>query len=266
MSFLEGAASGAFFCMCELFKNERIDDLQVGGLKMIQAESGYRFSLDPFLLADFIDVRDGDEVVDLGTASGVLPLLLASTTSATSVVGVELQEALYDRAKRNIVLNNLSDKVDFKLLDVREIVNGGCLGVESFDVVVMNPPYRAPLAGRVSRGNERAICRHELHGNIVDFLRAACWLVRQGGSINVVFLAERLPELLGEMKSCGLEPKRLRLVHSDRERDAHLVLVEARKGGRPGLKVQPPLYIYVDCNYSDEIRRIFDAVPTAEQD
>lgn len=248
--------------MCKLFQNERIDDLQIGGLKMIQSESGYRFSLDPFLLADFTTVRKGNSVVDLGTGSGILPLLIATTTLAVSVVGVELQEALFDRARRNVELNGLIGKVDIKQLDVRDVVKKGGFEVESFDVVVMNPPYRAPLTGRVSKDDERAICRHELHGNIEDFLRAASWLVRQGGGVNVVFLSERLPELLGEMKSCGLEPKRLRLVYSDREREAHLVLVEGRKGGRPGLTIAPPLYIYEAGECSTEIQRIFGDTST----
>ena len=229
---------------------------------MIQAESGYRFSLDPFLLADFAIICTGEKVVDLGTATGILPLLIAATTSAKSVVGVELQKALYDRARRNVDLNGLAEKVDIKHVDVRMIVKAGCFAAETYDVAVMNPPYRSTKSGRIAPDSERAASRHELQGGIVDFLRAARWLVRQGGSVNVVFLVERLPELLGEMKSCGLEPKRLRMVHSSSERDAHLVLVEGRKGGRPGLKVEAPLNIYEEGEYSGEILRIFKGPPT----
>jgi tRNA1Val (adenine37-N6)-methyltransferase len=243
--------------MSELHENERIDGLQVGGLKMIQAEDGYRFSLDPFLLADFSSVRRGDTVADLGTASGVLPLLIATTTEAAVVVGVEVQESLYERAVRNVALNRLNGRIDVKLLDVRDISKTGDFKSDSFDVVVMNPPYRTPLAGRVSAGNERAACRHELNGNIADFLQSAKWLLRHGGSVNIIFLAERLPELLQEMMVCGLEPKRMRMVHSDHERGAHLILVEGRKGGRPGLTVQSPLYIYEEGEYTAEIRQIF---------
>jgi tRNA1Val (adenine37-N6)-methyltransferase len=242
--------------MCTLHENERIDALQVGGLKMIQAEDGYRFSLDPFLLADFAEVRGGERVVDLGTASGILPLLFAATTQAAAVVGVELQKSLYERAIRNIDLNGLSEKLTVELLDVRDVVKGGFIP-ESFDVAVMNPPYRMPTAGRVSLDDERAACRHELNGNIVDFLHASRWLLRRGGAVNIIFLAERLPELLREMQVDGLEPKRLRMIHSDRIRTAHLVLVEGRKGGRPGLTVQPPLYIYEEGEYTEEIQRIF---------
>ena len=229
---------------------------------MIQAKSGYRISLDPFLLVDFAVIRDGSTVIDLGTGSGILPLLVAATTKTASVVGVELQESLFDRALRNVELNGLVGRVDVRKLDVRDIVKGRSLEVESFDVVVTNPPYRTSLAGRVASNVERAICRHELNGSIRDFLRAAGWLVRQGGSVNVVFLAERLPELLREMQFIGLEPKRLCMVHSDREREAHLVLVEARKGGRPSLKVLAPLYIYAEGEYTEEIRHIFDSEMT----
>lgn len=243
--------------MCTLSENERIDTLQVGGLRMIQAEDGYRFSLDPFLLADFAEVRGGERVVDLGTASGILPLLFAATSQASAVVGVELQKSLYERALRNIDLNRLSEKLSVELLDVRDVATSGMFVSESFEVVVMNPPYRMPTAGRVSLGDERSACRHELNGNIVDFLHASQWLLRHGGGVNIIFLAERLPELLREMQLCGLEPKRLRMVHSDRGLGAHLVLVEGRKGGRPGLTVQSPLYIYEEGEYTEEIRRIF---------
>ena len=244
--------------MCELLRNERVDDIQIGGLKLIQLRNGYRFSIDPILLADFIVVRNHQAVVDLGTGSGILPLLIAKRTTASSVIGIELQQSLFDRARRNIELNGLTKKVDVRCLDVRDIANEACFAVESFDVAVMNPPYRSSHSGRISFDDERAICRHELNGDFKDFLFTSRWLVRQGGSVNVVFLAERLPELLREMQAIGLEPKRLRMVHSDREREAHLVLVEARKAGRPGLKILPPLFIYADGEYSEEIRRIFD--------
>jgi tRNA1Val (adenine37-N6)-methyltransferase len=245
--------------MSGLYKNERIDALQTGGLKMIQAEDGYRFSLDPFLLANFSLIHKHDRVVDLGTASGILPLLIAGTTEAATVVGIELQESLYERAVRNVALNGLSGKIDIRLMDVRDVVKSSDFNVESFDVVVMNPPYRTPSTGRLSVGDERAACRHELNGGIADFLKAAKWLLRHSGSVNIVFLVERLPELLGGMSECGLEPKRLRMVHSDRTRSAHLVLVEGRKGSRPGLEVLSPLYIYEDGEYTAEIRRIFAA-------
>ncbi len=255
-SFL-GAPVGAFFRMYTLNENERIDALQVGGLKIIQAEDGYRFSIDPFLLADFSEVRIGERVVDLGTASGIMLLLFAATSRAAAVVGIELQESLYKQAVRNISLNGLAEKITVELLDVRDVVKSGPFIPESFEVAVMNPPYRMPTAGRVSKGSERAACRHELNGSFVDFLHASRWLLRHGGGVNIIFLAERLPELLREMALCGLEPKRLRMVHSDRERAAHLVLVEGRKGGRPGLTVLPPLYIYEEGEYTEEIRRIF---------
>ncbi len=244
--------------MCKLNKNERIDAVQVDGLRMIQAQDGYRFSLDPFLLADFSAVRKGDRVIDLGTASGILPLLIAATTEMQAVVGVELQQTLYDRAVRNVELNGLCSKVTIRLLDVRNIVKEKSLPAGGFEVVLMNPPYRIPTAGRLSAGGERAACRHELNGTINDFLHASHWLVRHGGAVYLIFLAERLPELLRQMQLCSLEPKRLRMIHSDRRRDAHLVLVEGRKGGRPGLTVQSPLYIYEEGEYTKEIRRLFN--------
>lgn len=221
---------------------ETLDELSIGNLKILQAEKGYRFSLDPVLLARFVEVRQGDVVVDLGTGSGILPLLLARLSEAQRLIGIELQPTLFDRACRNVELNCLGKRVQMVLGDLRHVRS--LLPVASADLVVSNPPYRQVGRGRISPADERAAARHELAGGLQDFVSAAGWLLNNGGRFAVIYLAERLPELLTQMVVAGIEPKRLRMIHPRQLDAARMVLVEGRKGGRQGLYVEKPLYVY----------------------
>lgn len=234
---------------------ETLDELRPAGLKIIQAKSGYRFSLDPVLLCAFARVAKGERVADLGTGSGVLPLLLATRTGAGKIVGVEIQSTLADRARRSVLINGLQDKIDILEGDLRNL--RGRLEPQAFDVVVANPPFRRPGTGRQAPVTERAVARHELAGGLADFLRAAAFLLKDGGRFYIVFLAERLVELLAGMRELRLEPKRLRCVHPRRGEGAGLVLVEGRKAGRAGLLVEPPLHVYDGEAYSAEILAIY---------
>lgn len=221
---------------------ETVDELSVGNLRLIQAEKGYRFSLDPVLLARFVAVRSGATVVDLGTGSGILPLLLAKLSDARELLGIERQPQLAKRAERNIELNGLQERVRIVPGDVRLIRQ--LLPVDSADLVVSNPPYRQVGKGCISPADERAAARHELAGGLADFVAAAAWLLKNGGNFALIYLAERLPELFAQMIANGIEPKRLRMIHPRRLESARMALVEGRRGGRPGLIVEPPLYIY----------------------
>lgn len=231
--------------------DETLDDLRLGDLKVIQARAGYRFSLDPVLLCGFTDLQGVAAAVDLGTGSGVIPLILARTSRVKQIVGVELQPGLADRARRSVDLNGLGERVEIVEGDLRELARS--LGVGKFDLVLSNPPFRHGGSGRIAPNGERAAARHELAGGLPDFLKAAALLLRPGGSCCLIYLAERLTDLLVELRSAGLEPKRLRLVQSRDGEAPRLVLVEARKGGRPGLAVQPPLLIYAGEGYSSEV-------------
>jgi tRNA1Val (adenine37-N6)-methyltransferase len=239
-----------------LRSNETLDDLRPAGLKVIQAKCGYRFSLDPVLLCAFARVEGGETVADLGTGSGVAPLLLAARTRAKKIVGVEIQPGLADRARRSVLLNCLQDRIDILEGDLRRLQ--GSLEPQTFEVVVANPPFRPPGTGRQAPVSERAAARHELAGGLTDFLRAASYLLKNGGRLYIVFLAERLAELLVGMRELRLEPKRLRCVHSRAGERGSLVLVEGRKGGRSGLAIEPPLYVYDGEGYSAEILAIYE--------
>lgn len=234
-----------------LQEGETLDDLRLGGLKIIQQKDGYRFSLDPVLLCAFSQVARGETVVDLGTGSGVIPLLLARQTDAARIIGVERQPALADRARRSVALNHLEDRITIQSGDLRQVRS--LFGAESAQVVVANPPFRKTDSGRLSPQSERAQARHEVAGGLTDFVAAAAYLLGSGGRCYLVYLAERLAELLEALRRAGLEPKRLRCVHSRVGETARLVLVESRRGGGVGLTVEPPLYVYEGEGYSAEV-------------
>jgi tRNA1Val (adenine37-N6)-methyltransferase len=237
--------------------DDTLDELTAAGLKILQAKSGYRFSLDPVLLCTFISSVKNSRVVDLGTGNGVIPLLLSSRNEANLLIGVEIQLQMVERARRSVELNGLDGFVQIVNADIRELHEVMCAG--SCDVVTANPPYRGKSSGRNAANGERCIARHELYGGLRDFLRAAAFLLNSGGRFYMVYLAERLPELLAEMRCFKIEPKRLRLVHSRIDEPARIVLVEGRKNGNPGMRVEPSLVVYKGKgrDYSDEVLAMY---------
>lgn len=236
---------------------ERVEKLGLGEMLIIQPQKGYRFSIDPILLCHFSRITPGAHVADLGTGSAVMPLLLAQRHQGTTFVALEYQPAMVDRARRSVKLNRLEDRIEVILGDVRSLP--GKMAAERCDVVLMNPPYRTPSAGRLAPDDERAAARHELAGGCRDFLRAAAVLLGGGGRVSLIYLAERLADLLGDMRSLRLEPKRLRMVHSRQGQAARLVLVEGRKDGRPGLTVEPSLVIYKGegRDYTEDVLQMY---------
>ena len=237
--------------------NETLDDLTVGDLKILQAKSGYRFSIDPVLLSAFVPSVKNARIVDLGTGNGIVPLLLSCRREAKEIVGVEIQPAMVERAQRSVQLNDLEKFIRIIQGDLRDLPADLC--AEGYDVVTANPPYRNQDTGRVAPDDERAMARHELSGGLDDFLRAAATLLNSGGRFYVVYLAERLAELLARMCSFRLEPKRLRMVHSRAGESARMVLVEGRKNGKPGMNVEPPLIIYKagERDYTEEVLAMY---------
>lgn len=241
----------------KLRPGERLDDLLIGGYKIIQDSGRFRFSLDAVLLGHFATVKKQTVAVDLGAGTGVLGLILAAR-GAAKVTGVEISAEMADMAGRTIALNGLGDKLAVLTGDVRAIK--GLFPAGSADLVVTNPPYRPPGSGQESPRAEVAMARHELAGGLADFVAAAAYLVKERGRLALVHLPERLPAIVAALAACRLEPKRLRMVHSAPGREAKLVLVEAVAGGRPGLKVLPPLFIYNAAGgYTGEILAFYQA-------
>lgn len=234
--------------------DETLDALGYGELQIIQPHHGFRFTIDPILLAGFVQVKPGERWIDLGSGNGVLPLLLATREKLLQITGVEIDLASADRARRNVVLNGLENQIDIIEGDLRALRK--FLAAQTCDTVITNPPYRRPESGRISSGAARSIARHELHGTIEDFLDTSRYLLKNGGRFYAIYLAERLPELLSKMSAKNIEPKRLRCIHSQRNNEAHLVLIEGRRSGRPGLTILPPLFLYEGDVYSEEVRML----------
>ena len=234
---------------------ETIDELRRYSLRIVQPGQGYRFSVDPLLLGHFAGVRAAEKVIDLGTGSGVIPLLLARQCENARFVGVELQEEMAALAARNVALNGLADRIEIIADDVMSLRKR--FPVSSFDRVLANPPFRKSGSGRVSPRAGRDLARHESSAGLADFLAAAKYLVRPGGGICFIYHVSRLPELLTEALGMKLAPVRLRMVHGDARSGARMVLLELTKGRRCELEVLPPLLVYGgEGKYSDEMRMI----------
>jgi len=215
---------------------------EVGGLRIAQPARGYRYGIDPFLLADFVQPRLREKVVDLGTGCGIIALLLAQRWETLTLWGVELQPALFRLARENVRRNGLERKCTIIQGDARDIAD--LLPARRFRRVVANPPFRAPSAGRIATEPQRALARQELAFSLPDLASSAASLLDHGGILDLIHLPERLPEIFRALGDRGLEPKRLRLVHSFADSSPELALISARKGGRAGLKTEPPLIIF----------------------
>jgi tRNA1Val (adenine37-N6)-methyltransferase len=217
--------------------DETIDDFLDGGFRLIQSRTGYRFSIDALLLSSFVTVRKGDRIIDLGTGCGVIPLMILSTRPVKSAFGLEIQQTLASQAARNARLNNLGRKMGTVRGDIRHLPF--CDGWA--DVVTCNPPYRKKDSGRINPDPERAVARHEIHVSTDDILGAARRLLKAKGRLAMIYPATRMVDLLVRMRRFQLEPKRLQTVHPDLHSEGRRVLVEASKGGRPGLKILAPI-------------------------
>ena len=227
-----------------------------GRLTVRQPRDGYRFSIDAVLLAGFVACKDGQTILDLGTGCGIIPLILASRYPGLKLFGVEIQTDLARIAAANVRENKLDNRVhilhqDVKALKIKQIP-------DLVHHVVCNPPYRRMHSGRVNPNRERAGARHEIFAQLADFVAAAARMLELSGRLTCVYPAPRLVDMTDHMRRAGLEPKRLRMVHSRAGEAARLVLVSGTKGGRPGLEVGPPLVIYGENGqYSEEVGAMF---------
>ncbi len=230
---------------------DRLDDLIINGLKIIQRDDQFRFSLDAILLAHFATVRPNAAVVDLGTGTGVIAMLLA-VRGAAQVTGVEISPVMAEMAARSVKLNQLAGRISIQNADLRNL--RGQLPAGVFDLVVSNPPYRPVGNGFLNPNDKVAMARHEVTATLGDVVAAARYLVKYRGRFAMVHLPERIPEILEALRFAGIEPKRLRLVHSTIEKKPNMVLVEGIRGASSGLEVLPPLIVYDNAgNYCSEI-------------
>lgn len=236
---------------------ETFDSLFGGKIRVVQEKDGYRFSLDAVLLAGFAWMRRGERIIDLGTGVGIIPLILAKRSEGVKeIVGVELQDDLAELAKQNVLLNRLEDLITIVQGDIRELHN--VFPPSSFDVVVTNPPYYRVSSGRINPHSQKAIARHEIKCTIEDTLLVARFLLKEGGRTFAIFPAYRSVTLIHCLRGVGLEPKRLRWVHSREGEEAKFILVEACKGGGEGTEVFPPFFVYARVrDYTPEMERLY---------
>lgn len=226
-------------------------------LTVCQPTAGYRFSLDAFLLADFVSVSTPHPLLDLGTGCGIIALFLARRFPATSIVALELQEALVVAARQNVLQNNLAQQVRVVRADARQARSLFPAG--SFGTVVCNPPYHVVGSGRLNPDAARAVARHEVTLTLIQWTQACQHLLAKGGLLVLVYHPSRLPELCAELEAAHLRPRRMRLVHSTPHTPASMVLLEAVRAGRDALTVFPPLFVYdTEGNYTAEMQAIFD--------
>lgn len=240
--------------MIELLEDERLDYLLAEELQIIQSPSVFAFSLDAVLLSHFtyLPIQKG-KIIDLCSGNGVIPLLLSNRTKA-EITGVEIQERLFDMAKRSITFNQLDFKIKMIHGDLKEMPS--LLGSNQFDLVTCNPPYFSSKSPEIRNQNEHlAIARHEIYCTLEDVVKSSSQLLKQGGKASFVHRPERLMDLFMHMRNQRLEPKRLRFVYPKEGKEANTILVEGIKDGRPGLKVLSPLFVYNQQNeYNEEVR------------
>jgi len=243
---------------------ETIDEMLGGRIGIIQKKKGYRFSLDAILLSHFVRLRKRDHVVDLGTGSGVIAIIIAQRGECGRVIGIDIQEELVDMAKRSVLLNNLTEKVDIYRGDIKNIETLCAAG--SFDVAIFNPPYRKLKSGRINPDKEKSIARHEIKANVRDFLKASGYVLKKSGRAFIIYPATRIAELLSSMKITAIEPKRMRMVHSHGASKGEFVLVEGIKNAREELEVMPPLFVYSDNGeYTESMSCIFNELSDSVQ-
>jgi len=226
-------------------------------IRLYQPKNGYRFSVDSLLLYDFVNLRKAGRIADLGAGSGIIGILLAGKYPDASVDLFEIQDNLIKLAEKNVVLNNVEDRVHVIKCDLRDLPSGQS-AFPRYDLVVSNPPFRRLKSGRLNAEEEKSIARHEITLRLHECIDAASSLLRSKGRLCIIYHPCRLSELLDVMRRRGIESKRMRFVHSTPSTEAKMVLLEAVQGGRVGLKVEEPLYIYrEDGGYTEEMERLY---------
>lgn len=240
----------------ECGEDERIDDLQRNGYRIIQKRNGFCFGMDAVLLSGFACVREGETALDLGTGTGIIPILLEAKTEGKHFTGLEIQDEFAGMAARSVRLNALEDRVDIVQGDIKEASR--LFGKASFDVVTSNPPYMNDSHGLKNPDLPKAIARHEVLCTLEDVVREAALLLKPGGRFYMVHRPQRLAEIITVLKGHRLEPKRMKMVHPFVDKEANMVLIEAVRGGRPMMRVEAPVIVYREPGvYTDEIYTIY---------
>ncbi len=240
----------------ELKDKERLDELQRNGYRIIQNPEKFCFGMDAVLLSGFVRAGKGDILLDLGTGTGIIPILLEAKTQCAHLTGLEIQEESADMARRSVALNGLSHKIDIVTGDIKEADQ--IFPSASFDCITCNPPYMIGSHGLANPKEPKAIARHEILCTLEDVVRQAGKLLKPGGHFFMVHRPFRLAEIMTIMSQYKLEPKRMRLVYPYVDKEPNMVLLEAVRGGRPRLAVEKPLIVYEKPGvYTPEIYDVY---------
>ena len=239
-----------------IYEDERLDDLQRNHYKIIQKPKRFCFGMDAVLVSGLNKKKKGERVLDLGTGTGIIPILLEAKTQGLSFAGLEIQADMADMAARSVAYNHLEHKIEIVCGDIKEA--SSLFGEASFDVVTCNPPYMNESHGLKNPEEPKAIARHEILCTFQDVAREASRILRPGGRFYLVHRPRRLPELFETMRAYKLEPKRMKMVHPFIGEEANMVLIGAYAGGRPQLRVEAPVIVYQAPGvYSEEIYSIY---------
>lgn len=240
----------------KLLPDERIDELHRNGYQIIQNVKKFCFGMDAVLLSGFAKVKPGENVLDLGTGTGIIPILLEAKTEGKHFTGLEIQEESADMARRSVALNRLLEKINIVTGDIKEA--SGIFGAASFDVVTSNPPYMNDNHGITNPELPKAIARHEILCTLEEVIREAARVLRPAGRFYMVHRPFRLVEIINTLSAYKLEPKRMKFVHPFQDKEPNMVLIESIKGGGSMIKVEAPLVVYKEPNvYTDEIYDIY---------
>lgn len=240
----------------DLLPGERIDDLQRNGYRIIQDPSRFCFGMDAVLLSGYAQAGEGARVLDLGTGTGIIPILMEAKTKAAQLIGLEIQKESAQMARRSVALNDLQDKIQIVDGDIKEA--GQLFDAASFDVITCNPPYMISQHGLQNPDSPKAIARHEVLCTLEDVIKASARLLKTGGKLYMVHRPFRLAELMVVMHDYKIEPKRMRLVHPFIDHEPNMVLIEGVRGGKPRMTVDSPLIIYESQGvYTKELMNIY---------
>ena len=240
----------------ELKDEERLDDLQRNGYQIIQKKDGFCFGMDAVLLSGFAAVKPGEKAIDLGTGTGIIPILLEAKYEGEHYTGLEIQDEVAEMAARSVALNHLEERVTIIKGDIKEASR--LFGAASFDVVTSNPPYMNDAHGLKNPDLPKAIARHEVLCTLDDVAREAAKLLRPGGRFYMVHRPHRLIEIITALTKYKLEPKRMKMVHPFVDKEANMVLIEAVRGGKSMIKVEAPIVVYREPGvYTQEIYDIY---------
>lgn len=242
-----------------LMEDETLDDLQLGGIYVIQKKDAFRFGVDAVLLANFARVKRGMRVVDLCTGTGIVPFILAGKTEAAYISGIEIQDEMVEMAKRSTEYNKLGGRVEFLNADLRNLEL--LKSLPKSDVVTVNPPYKLQNSGIINPNDKNAVARHEICCTLEDVIIACRVLLKDNGRMYMVHRPERIADILCTMRKHKIEPKVIRMVHPNTKKAPNIVLIEGQRDGGAFLKLEPPLYVYNDDGgYTDDIERIYGRI------